>query len=185
MGFFDSVTKTENPGSFEMSTALELIPHDTNLLSAAEEAKWDVYDGDNYVKLKWRAMAPEQYKNRVVFQRLKLEDQNPDVAKKARDMLFAIDYNAGGKLSAANVRPTDEMLAAALMHKPMVIKMGIYENKKKDKDGKEESKKYNYVMAVAPRNANAAHAAPAAQARPATTPPPAFMGGFDDDIPFN
>ncbi len=183
MGFFDSVTKSDNPGSFEMSTALELIPHDTNLLSAAEEAKWDVYEGVNFIKIKWRAMAPEAYKNRVVYQKIKIEDQKEDVAKKARDMLFAIDYNAGGKLSAANVRPTDEMLAAALMHKPMVIKMGVYENKKKDKDGKEESKKYNYVMAVAPRNANAAPSAPAAQALPAT-PPPAAQGGFDDDIPF-
>jgi hypothetical protein len=177
MGFFDSVKNEENLGVFEGASGFDLIPKDTQLLASAEEIKWDSYEGVNFINIKWRAMAPEAYKNRLVFQKIKLEDQKEDVAKKALRMLAAIDANAGGKLIAAGVRPTNEMLASSLMHKPMVIKIGVWEIKEENKTG-------NYIMAVAPRNANAAPAAPAAQARPAT-PPPSFMGGFDDDIPFN
>ena len=117
-------------GEFEMGGGdIQPIPADTSCLAAIDEAKWDEKDGARYISLRWNVLQPAEYKNRKVFQKLWVADADPkakDAEKKreeAKRMLAAIDQNAGGKLRAAGVEPTETSLGIALINKPMVIKV--------------------------------------------------------------
>lgn len=170
MSFFktsDGKDAASDDGKFEMGGGgFTPIPKDTSVLALCEEAKTATYEGDNYVNLKWRVQAPEDFKGRVLFQKIRCWDN--DVAKrdKAIRMLAAIDKNAGGKLAASGEEPSDKNLGSALMGKPMVLSLGVWEMN--GNDG-------NWVLAVAPYTGKKPEAA-AAAAKPASD--------FDEDIPF-
>lgn len=182
MSFFGSVANEENLGSFEVSTNLAPIPKGTQVLANCEEAKWDSYNDENYVSLKWVVIQPEAYKNRIVFQKIKLEEKDENKRNRALRMLAAIDANAGGKLMAAGARPTNESLASALMHKPMVLKLDVW-SIDKEADGtvipEADRKSGNWIVAVSPRKGAAATKPTAAK-----KPEPVAADSFDDDIPF-
>jgi len=171
----------DNTGSFEMGGGdIEPIPNNTGCIAAIEEAKWDDYEGDRYISLKWRVMRPDTYANRVIFQKVKVfgtaQDKDPKAtADKAKRMLAAIDANAGGKLMQLQAEPTDMDLMNALMGKQMAIKVMVW---KMTTNG--EAKSGNWISAVAPAK-GAPIAAPAP--KPAQAEAPAM--GFEDDIPFN
>lgn len=137
------------------------IPKDTNVLAVCEESKIDNYQGEQYVNNKWRVLKPEEYKNRVVFQKIRCWDGDVQKRDRAINMLAAIDANAGGKLAASGQEPTDISLQKAIVGKPMVLKLGIW--KGDDKSG-------NWVIAVSPARK---------QAEP--TPAPSID---ESDIPF-
>jgi hypothetical protein len=137
-------------GEFEMGGGdIAPIPADTSCLAAIDEAKWDEKDGARYISLRWNVLQPAEYKNRKVFQKLWVADPDPkakDAEKKrekAKRMLAAIDQNAGGKLRAAGVEPTETSLGNALINKPMVIKVMQW----KIEDGA-ETKVGNWIGAV-------------------------------------
>jgi hypothetical protein len=211
MSFWDiGGEKLENDGNFENDGGtLEPIPDGTQVLALIDEAKWDAFDyGDDYISLRWTVMAPEEYKNRKIFQKLWVLGNNPrqtDETKreaqgvKAKKMLAAIDHNAGGKLMASGEAPTDDNMARTITNKPMVLKLRVWEM---EING--ETKSGNWIAAVSPRNkshekkqeAPAVVPAPA-QAEPASKkappwkqshqPAPAddFPDDFDDsEIPF-
>ena len=172
----------ENTTSFEMGGGdIKPIPNNTALIAAIEEAKWDSYQDESYISLKWRVMRPAEYANRVIFQKLKVFNQKQ--GDKAKQMLAAIDANAGGKLAKLKDAPEDMDLMTALVGKAMAIKVQIW-----DMNGKTG----NWISAVAPAKQQAPQAQTQAPTRP--TPPQnahnqaksnAYQAQDDDDeIPF-
>lgn len=144
----NSENLTTNDGTFTAGGGdIEPIPSDTQVKAACEEAKWDAYDGDEYINLKWTVLAPEQYKNRKIFQKVRVMDGDTKKADKAKRMLAAIAANAGGGLLKVEGRPTDMDLQKNLAMKPMALTLQVWEIEKSDGTGKATG---NWVQQVAP-----------------------------------
>jgi hypothetical protein len=178
MSFFTTSTgdnlAQNQTGSFTMGgDDFAPIPKDTRVLAICEEAKISEYQDKRYINIKWDIAQPKEYKGRKIFQKVQVFDADPSKRDKALRMLAAIDANAGGKLAAAGVEPTDQSLSAALSAKMMVLKLGVWELEDKSKSG-------NWVQEVSKHNG-------AAAAKPAAKPAPAPVAAIDDmdsDIPF-
>lgn len=165
------------------------IPDGSSVLAMIDEAKWDEKDGSDYISLRWTVLIPDEFKNRKVFQKLWVTDDDPGVSDeskaakkrdKARRMLAAIDANAGGKLTRKEGAPTDETLTACLTNKPMIIKCMVWEMQDREKPGEVISG--NWIAAVAPKGKGIdVKDAPPPKLRPASG-----GGGsaLADDIPF-
>jgi len=145
MSFFNlsDNAQLDNTGSFSSQEEIKPIPAKTQLKAAIDEAKWDSYEGDEYINLTWTVLDGE-YKNRKIFQKLRVKDDDSKKRDKALRMLAAIDSNAKGGLVASGREPQTHELQTALMHKPMVIMVQVW--KIDDKEG-------NWVSAVSPLNA--------------------------------
>lgn len=157
----------DTTGKFEMAGGGEPIPANTELRVMATEAKWDEYEGERSIKIRWDVIDGE-YKNRVVFQKVRVAEFDAKKRDKAIRMLAAIDVNAGGKLMALGREPSDMDLAQCLLHKPMWIKVQVWEM---------NYKKGNWVAAV-----SGGAGAPAPQ--PAPAPVQAAASLDETDIPF-
>lgn len=182
-------TEYEIPGGGNMDP----IPDGSSVLAMIDEAKWDSKDDAEYVSLRWTVLSPDEYKNRKVFQKLWVTDDDPkaedaDKAAKKRDkarrMLAAIDANAGGKLTSKGGKPTDETLTGCLTNKPMIIRVAIWSVKSRETG---EDITGNWVQAVAPKSAGIDVKEPA----PKKASAPSQSGGYgaggsalDDEIPF-
>jgi len=179
----DTGTEYEQP-----SGNLEPIPDGSSVLAMIDEAKWDEKEDADYISLRWSVLSPDEYKNRKVFQKLWVTDDDPNAkdasaaAKKrdkARRMLAAIDANAGGKLTKKGGVPTDETLTVCLTNKPMIIKCMLWEMPDHERHG--EFIRGNWIAAVAPKSkgidVKEAKSAPAKSA-------PASAPVDDDEIPF-
>lgn len=139
--------------SFEVSGgAMEPIPANTLLKAMIDEAKWDEFQGDRYVSLRWSVVDGE-FKNRKIFHKIRVLDNDTKKRDKAVRMLAAIDANSGGKLMSLGRDPEDNDLAANLCYKPMAIRVQIWEI-----DGKSG----NWVSMVSPLSGAVALAASAA-----------------------
>ncbi len=173
--------------SFEQEGGtIESIPNNTTCQAYIEEAKWTKgYQTEaEYINIRWRVVAPKAYNNRVIFQKLWVNGDNPDERKtpeqrikqgdNAKRMLAAIDANTGGGLLKAGVMPDDQALQVNLLQKPMNIKVMKWEIKDQATG---ETKYGNWISAVSPRSAVAepVKAAPVAQ----TT-----AEAIGDEIPF-
>lgn len=177
MSFFNFDDKVD--GSFDSGAGMEPIPNNTDVLAAPDEAKWDEYDGDRYISLRWSVIAPKEYKNRKIFQKIRVMDSDPKKAEKAKRMLAAIDVNAGGKLMKANEEPTDKSLTMALVNKPMVLKVMKWEiPAEQSNDG--QHREGNWVAAVSPRKGSEP-VEPVKKEEPAPAP---ADDEFEDDVPF-
>lgn len=164
----------ENNGQFESGGGdIEPIPKNTDVLAAPEEAKWDEYDGNEYISVRWTVLAPKEYQNRKVFQKIRVYDADTKKSDKAKRMLAAIDTNAGGKLLKSGKAPTDESLTKCLVNKPMVLKLQVWEIETDDGS----KKRGNWVSAVSPRKGGA-------KAEPKPEPAPVQDDDFDDDVGF-
>lgn len=183
----DGQTAQTQEGKFEMGGGdIAPIPDGTSVLAVAEEAKNNEYQGDTYINVKWRISKPQEYANRVIFQKVRAYDKDTQKADKAKRMLAAIAANSGGLLFSAmqqrNESAPSDMSLAQLCNRPMVLKLGVWELDDKSKSG-------NWVQAVAPAKAGT----PAPAENPVVAPPvqhqaPAQItpnyDSFDDDIPF-
>ena len=127
-----------NTGEFDAGGGnMQPIPSETSVLAAIDEAKWDGEEGKKFISLRWSVLQPEEFENRKVYQKLWVSDADPRAkadkvaAKrdKAKKMLAAIDLNAGGKLLAKPVMPTDEAMTLHLTNKPMIVKVMVWEMK--------------------------------------------------------
>jgi hypothetical protein len=155
MSFWDLGEDLQAGGNFEMGGGdISPIPNDTTVLALIDEAKWDESrEGDRYISLRWSVISPDDYKNRKVFQKLWVQDDDPKAKdpekkrEKAKRFLAAVDFNCGGKLVASGKAPTNESLMSCLSGKPMHIKVMVWEM-----DGKEG----NWVASVAPKSAGTA-----------------------------
>lgn len=163
---------------------LEPIPANTGCIAAIEEAKWDSYEEDRYISLKWRVAQPQEYANRVIFHKVKVlgtsRDKDPKAtADKAKRMLAAIDSNSGGKLMKIQGEPADQDLMTALMGKMMAIKVMVWEMEIQG-----EKKSGNWISAVSPAKGNVQPAKPAAKPAQAPASSPEPVDDFADDVPF-
>jgi hypothetical protein len=154
---------TDTTGKFESGGGIALIPENTTCLAMITEANIANYEGNEYINLAWTVNKPDAYKNRKVFQKVRIFDAETKKRDKALNMLAAIDKNAGGKLSKSDSAPTNETLLH-LMQKPMLIKVMVWEIN--DKTG-------NWIAAVSPRSVE--EPVQVAQAQ---------VEIIDDDIPF-
>jgi hypothetical protein len=150
----DTGTDFEIPGGGNMDP----IPDGSSVLAMIDEAKWSKKDEAEFISLRWTVLSPDEYKNRKVFQKLWVTDDDPsakDADKaatkrdKARRMLAAIDANAGGKMSQKPGTPTDETLTACLSNKPMIIKCMVWEMPDRESPGAFISG--NWISAVSPK----------------------------------
>jgi len=157
---------TEATGKFEASASYELIPDGTTALAIITKPSIEQYNGDEYINVEWTVAKPEAYKNRKIFQKVRVWDNNPKKADKAKAMLANIDKNAGGKLAKLDKDPTNESLAV-LTGKTMLIKILIWSID--DKTG-------NYIGAVSPRTTE--------EATPAPTPKSVEIDDDNFDVPF-
>lgn len=155
----DSNEKLETTGSFEAGGGdLAPIPTDTQVKAAIDEAKWDSYEGADYVSLRWNVLAPTEFKGRKLFQKVRVKDGDNKKADKAKKMLAAIAVNAGGGLLKVTA-PGDQDLQKHLMNKPMALLLKVWEIDKSDGTGKATG---NWVSAVSPlKKAEPAPVAPA------------------------
>ena len=161
----------ENQNTFDMGGGnFDPIPNNTQLKTIIEEAKWDEYDNQKYISLKWSVIDGE-FTNRKIFQKIRVMDEDSKKADKAKTMLAAIDSNAGGKLMAAGVMPDDMSLSINLMNKPMAIIVAVWEI---------DDKKGNWIKGVSPLSALSAK--PKVTATPSKTAPQS--PDFDEDIGF-
>ena len=163
--FFGTTTQTN---TFELGGAsFEPIPDGTKAKAAIDEAKWDSYNEETYISLRW-AILEGEFKGRKVYQKVRILDVSPQKAENAMAMLVAIDANAGGAIYAAGVKPDDMSLSINLMNKPMIIRLATWEI---------NDNKGNWVNAVS--SASAQGLAPPQQQRA-----PAMSQNFDDSIAF-
>lgn len=173
MGFWNlsDGKAVESKSEFELGGGFEVIPDGSRVLAAVEECKDDQWEGERFFNLKWRILDGE-YKNRIIFQKLKVFSSKEKQRDNAITMLAAIDANAGGKLMASGKEPTDFDIASALANRPMILLLRVWESEDKQKTG-------NYVAGVFGRQQTKASPAPK-QSAPSNEPPM----DFDDDIPF-
>lgn len=158
---------TDTTGKFE-SGSVALIPENTTCLAMITEANIAEYQGDEYINLAWTVNKPDAYKNRKVFQKVRVFDADTKKRDKALNMLAAIDKNAGGVLAQFNAAPTNVTLLQ-IMNKPMLIKVMVWEI---------NDKKGNWVAAVSPRSTEEPVPVQAPKAKPVDD------DAFDPDIPF-
>jgi len=144
--------------------SIEPIPAKTQVKAAIDEAKWDSYDNEEYISLRWTVLAPADYKNRKIFQKLKVNDLAK--SEKAKKMLGAIAVNAGSGLLKTSGEPTDSDLQKHLLNKPMALLLQVW--KIKPDDGGDELTG-NWISSVSPL-----------KSKPAPTPPPAVEIDVDD-----
>jgi len=149
--FWLDIQDKNNIGTFELGGELEPIPAKTQVLAYIEDIKWDEYGDDEYINIQWKVLKPEEYKGRVVFQKLKVKDADAKKRERAVRMLMAIDHNAKGGLVELGVEPTTEQLVTGLGNKPMLLMLQIWQITD-ERTG--ETKKGNWVSAVAPRSAD-------------------------------
>jgi len=149
----------------------EPIPENTQLKVVIDEAKWDEYEGDRYISLRWMVIDGE-FKSRKIFHKVRVLDGNTTKADKAKKMLAAIDSNAGGKLLSNGVMPDDMALGLNLTNKPMAVVVAIWEI---------NDKKGNWIKAVSPLSAQQPSLQQAQQSSQAPAP---MSNNYDDTIGF-
>jgi len=154
----DTGTEYEIPGG-----NMDPIPDDSSVLAMIDEAKWADKDDASiakYISLRWSVISPDEFKNRKVFQKLWVTDDDPlakdaDKAAKKRDkarrMLAVVDANAGGKLVKLAGMPDDDDLTKNLANKPMIIKVKVWSMPDREQPGEVISG--NWICAVAPKTA--------------------------------
>lgn len=143
----DQSEKLDTTGQFESGGGdIEPIPAKTQVKAAIDEAKWDSYEGDEYISLRWTVLAPAEYKNRKVFQKVRVMDDDSKKADKAKKMLAAISVNAGGGLLKVAGKPSDQDLQKHLLNKPMALLLQVWEIEKSDGT----TGRGNWISAVSP-----------------------------------
>lgn len=178
MSFWNLSDNNENltttSGNFDAGGGdIEPIPKNTQVKAACDEAKWADYDGEEYINLRWVVLAPAEYKNRKIFQKVRVLDDDPKKSDKAKRMLAAISANAGGGLLKVEGRPSDMDLQKNLVMKPMALTLQVWSLDKDDGSGKMSG---NWVQQVAPLGSKG-------DVKPPEKPPVDNVD-FDDDIPF-
>lgn len=157
------------------------LPDDAQVVFAIEDVSVKTFDdGGKSIGFMCRANAPQEYANRVFFVNLKPWDHDTSKRDKALRMLAAIDKNCGGRLAASGQEPTTESLQQALLNRPMIGKLGMY-----DFEG-DQGKRItgNYFKGVAPVNRSAQAAPAKAQPKPKPQQNNDNFADMDDSIPF-
>lgn len=188
----DTGTEFEIPGGNMLP-----IPDGSSVLAMIDEIKWDGKKDQygnidaEYINARWTVIAPESFKNRKIFQKLWVTDDDPsakdaDKAAKKRDkarrMLAAIDANAGGKLTKKLGKPTDDDLMQCISNKPMIIKCMVWSMDDRERPG--EKIEGNWISAVSPKSKGVeiASSQPAGSVQRQSSQ--STRRDIDDEIPF-
>lgn len=169
----------------------DVIPKGTKVLAMVDDAGWKaVYQrSEEFINVKWRVMKPSQYEGRVIFQKLFVDDANPQTppdkiaAKRdaAKRQLSVIDANHKSKLTKLTARPTDQQLALALVAAQCVLSLEVWDKT----DPADDTKKVpggNWVRGINPKGGEiTADVAKRAAPAPMTDP---FDSDLDGDVPF-
>ena len=175
----------ESTGDYEQKGGGTLIPEGTIVLANVEEIRTQTFDGSSHesLNLKWRVEEPEDYNNKVFYQKIKHNGEDPqsqyyDAAKQesriknAQNMFAAIDANAGGHVKKLMRKPTDAELTQYIVAAKMWVHMGVV--------GKTQIvrgvKAYKDIDAPSKQAANAAQTA--------TNAKDSVADDIDDLIPF-
>jgi len=176
----EDVTKTD--GAFDGGGGdIEPIPAKTQVLAAIDEISWDELPesnpdaGEDFINARWTVLAPPEFKNRKIFQKIRPLCEDSKKADKSKKMFAAIDANAGGKIAKLGKLP-DDVALQCLTGKPQVLMLQVWQFEKDDG----EKMSGNWVSSVSPRKAGGVAKE---QAKPEPVEAPAG-GNFDDDIPF-
>ena len=157
MSFFKlSEGQLNTTGNYAVAADIEPMPKDTQVKACIDEVKWDEYQGERYISARWQVLAPKQYANRKIFQKIKVEEADIKKRDKAIQMLAAIDANCGGRLMSAGVEPTDAAMQKNLLMKPMVLLLDVWEM---------NDKKGNWIKAVSGSSKQEEKPAPAPAAK--------------------
>lgn len=129
MSFFQTSSgeQIQAENEFDAGGNMEPIPSGTKLKAMIENAEWTTWEGERYINIRWSALEPDTYKNRKIFQKIRVHDADPKKADKAKRMLAAIDANAGGGLLQLEHEPTDADLQMNLLNKIMLIQVQVWE----------------------------------------------------------
>lgn len=170
----DGDFKTGNDG-------FALIPKGQVVKAAITSLKWDQYqDNPEVLALEWVIAKPDQYRNRKLFQKIKLNDPDSSKRDTAVRMFSAIYANAGGDISKFTSKPTEQQMIGDLANKFMLLELGIWELDDKSKSG-------NFVSRVSPNN-NADQAAKVdvivGAEKPKLAYDPASSAEDGDELPF-
>lgn len=203
MSFFTLSTGQQvvTDGNMEMGGGdLPPIPANTNVLAAIDEAKWDTSPaGEQFISLRWNVLQPADYANRKVFQKVWIKNQDSKKRDKAIAMFAAIDANAGGKLVAAGVEPSDQDLLINLANRPQVLNLQVWTIKEDRNTGaplpESEWMSGNWVSKVSPRSRQQGaqqsipapqqpQQQPVAQPQQAAATQQSAADTFMDDVPF-
>lgn len=172
----DKTDKIDGTGNFDSNAGFELIPNNTQVNAVIDEAKIDGYEGDDYVSWRWTVLAPEQYKNRKIFQKVRVFDPDGKKRDKAKKMFGAVAFNAGGELLKEQDPTREDLMQRHLLNKPMALLLKVW---KIEDEQTGEKKEGNWVSAVSPINGQLGKPAES-KTMDAAPPEPEF----DDDIPF-
>lgn len=176
---------------------MDPIPNNSDVLAYIKAAKWaSKRDTDErYIEIQWQVEKPTEFLNRVVFQKLWVDDLDPSAKSeenakekrdKARKMLATIDANAKGRLMQSGEAPTDDSLALALVDARMVIKCMEWSIEDRSSG---DTIRGNWISAVKPKDAETSvgKALPVKSSSGGGGRPSGGGGGgfdLDDDIPF-
>ena len=185
-------TEYEIPGGGNF----DALPDGSKVLAMVEDAEWkEDADHNEFLNLKWTVLKPEEVKNRKIFQKLWIKDFDPrekDEAKaekkrdRARRLFAAIDANAGGKLAKKGGIPDADAIMLALVNKPMVIRLGLWEME--DRQNPSQVMSGNWIQAIGPKTGEIGltEAKPRAQSARAGSSQRQQNAAYDDDedLPF-
>ena len=128
----------ESTGDYEQKGGGTLIPEGTIVLANVEDIKTQTFDGSTHesLNLKWRVEEPDDYNNKVFYQKIKHNGEDPQSQyydatkqesriKNAQNMFAAIDANAGGHVKKLMRKPTDQELFNYIVDAKMWVHMGV------------------------------------------------------------
>lgn len=156
MGFFTLSTgeKANKDGNttFENGGNYDPMPDNTTVVAAISKISWAApteYYPVDCIKAEWDVLEPAAYAGRKFKQAIKICDTKAEISDKAKTMLSVMDSITGGKIMAeisrTNMDPDDNILALALINRPMTLTLGLFTPKETDKSP------MNWVKKVAPR----------------------------------
>ena len=132
----------ESDGEYTQSVSSDPAPEGTRGLCDILEVKWDSLPGSTHehISIKWMIVEPEEYNGKKFYHNIKINGEDPagqyykadkqeKIRKDARNMLAAIDKNAGGKLFAIRRLHTNDDFKACLESARMMLALGAYNNK--------------------------------------------------------
>ena len=157
------VGKTE----YETAGSSEPIPAGTVVTAYVKDAEIKEHEMKRYIQLRWDVLAPAEFKNRVIFQKLNVWDGDSEKALRAYNMLGVINNAAGGKIDMSKDPEDSDMFHLQTLQ--MILKLDVWEI---------DDKKGNWVSRVAVKTGKPLTQASAA---PIKTPEPEIL---DEDIPF-
>lgn len=209
MGFFSTLdgkdVRQNASGSYETANNNDVIPKDTRVKAVIDEIEWSAVpdESDNdagvaYINVRYSILAPEEFKNRKIFQKLFVSSVGKPSAKDAEKkrtndltLLAAINVNSNGQpLNNCTSAPTDAELSS-LIGTILLLQLDVWEigdrkgNWIRSLEGATATKATVYgKLASKPSAKPANKTAPVSAKEPDKEQELPEINDIDDEIPF-